>query len=157
MTQSRAIIALKNEKGEWWNIWIRWSVKQVEATLFAEKTIWSWEEFITGSLSPYYVAKKSLFLDIPRNQLYIKGWVAWHNTIGWWSKDGWAVCPYLSDVIEVCTYDTAVKYDWNYFRIFSGQPARRAYPDDSKDYYSVVIEYDSRVLQDPPPGLETKK
>jgi hypothetical protein len=157
MIQSRAIIALKNEKGEWGNIWIRWSVKEIEATLFAEKTIWSWEEFITGSLSPYYVAKKSLFLDIPRNQLYIRGGVGWHNTIGWWSKDGWAVCPYLSEVQEVCNYDTAVKYDWNYFRIFSGQPARRAYPDDSKDAYSVIIEYDSRVLQDPPPGLETKK
>ncbi len=41
MSQSRAIIALKNEKGEGGNIWIKGSVKQIEATLFAEKTIWS--------------------------------------------------------------------------------------------------------------------
>lgn len=159
MKSSRAIIALKNEKWEGWNIWIKGSVKEIEATLFAEKTIWSGEEFITGSLSPYYVAKKSLFLDIPRNQLYIRGGVAWHNTIWWWSKDGWAICPYVSEselLWEICSYDTAIKYDWNYFRLYSGQPARRAYPNNSKDAYSIVIEYDPRVLQDPPPGLETK-
>ncbi len=152
---SRAIIALKNEKGEWGNIYIDGSVKIIESVLFSERSIISGAEFITGSLSPYYVSKKSVFLDIPRNQLYIK-WAIWgFNTIGWSSKDNGAVCPYLSDNSILCSYDNAIKYDWNYFRIYNWAPARRAYPNDSKDAYSVIIEYDPRIIQDPPPGLET--
>jgi hypothetical protein len=155
LDRSRAIIALKNEKWEWGNIWIKWSVKKIEGVLFSEKSILSGEEFITWSLSPYYVTKKSVFVDIPRNQLYIK-WSIWgYNTIGWSSKDDWAICPYLSDNAIACNYDNAIKYDWNYFRIYNGTPARRAYKDDSKDDYSVIIEYDPRTIQDPPPGLET--
>jgi hypothetical protein len=155
LSKSRAIISLQNDKGQWGNIYIKWSVKKIEAVLFSDKTIYSGEEFITGSLSTYYVTKKSVFVDIPRNQLYIK-WSVWgYNTIGWSSKDGWAVCPYLGDIIESCTYDTAIKYDWNYFRIYNGTPARRAYKDNSKDDYSVIIEFDPRTIQDPPPWLET--
>jgi hypothetical protein len=155
LNKSRAIIALKNEKWEWGNIWIKWSVKKIESVLFSEKSILSGEEFITGSLSPYYVTKKSVFVDIPRNQLYIK-WSIWgYNTIWGSSKSGWAVCPYLSDSSTLCSYDNAIKYDWNYFRIYNGAPARRAYKNDSKDDYSVIIEYDPRTIQDPPPGLET--
>jgi hypothetical protein len=155
LSKSRAIIALRNDKGQWGNIWIKGSVKNIESMIFAEKTIYSGEEFITGSLSPYYVSKKSLFLDIPRNQLYIKGTVWGYNTIGWSSKADGAICPYLGESIENCTYDSAIKYDWNYFRVYNGTPARRAYPDASKDDYSVIIEYDPRTLQDPPPWLET--
>lgn len=152
---SRAIIALKNEKGEWGNIYIDGSVKIIESVLFSERSIISWAEFITGSLSPYYVSKKSVFLDIPRNQLYIK-WAIWgFNTIGWSSKNDGAVCPYLSDNSILCSYDNAIKYDWNYFRIYNWSPARRAYPNSSKDAFSVIIEYDPRIIQDPPPGLET--
>ncbi len=152
---SRAIIALKNEKGEWGNIYIDGSVKVIESVLFSERSIISGAEFITWSLSPYYVSKKSVFLDIPRNQLYIK-WAIWgFNTIGWSSKSNGAVCPYLSDNAALCSYDNSIKYDWNYFRIYNWSPARRAYPNDSKDAYSVIIEYDPRIIQDPPPGLET--
>ena len=155
LKQSRAIIALKNDKWEGGNIWIKWSVKRIESVLFSEKSILSGEEFITGSLSSYYVTKKSVFVDIPRNQLYIR-WAVWgYNTIGWSSKDGWAVCPYLSDSSILCSYDNSIKYDWNYFRIYNGTPARRAYINDSKDDYSVIIEYDPRTIQDPPPWLET--
>jgi hypothetical protein len=155
LLQSRAIIALKNEKWEWGNIWIKGSVKKIESVLFSEKSILSGAEFTTGSLSPYYVTKKSVFVDIPRNQLYIK-WSVWgYNTIGWSSKDGGAVCPYLSDSSILCNYDNSIKYDWNYFRIYNGTPARRAYKDSTKDDYSVIVEYDSRTIQDPPPGLET--
>ena len=156
LKQSRAIIALKNDKWEGGNIWIKWSVKRIESVLFSEKSILSGQEYITGSLSRYYVTKESVFLDIPRNQLYIK-WAVWgYNTIGWGSKDDWAICPYLSDSSAACNYDTAIPYDWNYFRIYNGTPARRAYINDSKDDYSVIIEYDPRTLQDPPPGLETQ-
>lgn len=155
LSQPRAIIAIKNDKGEWWNIYIDGSVKKIESILFSEGSIISWAEFLTGTLSPYYTSKASVFLDIPRNQLYIK-WSIWgFNTIGWSSKDDGAVCPYLRENTTLCTYDNAIKYDWNYFRIYNGAPARRAYINDSKDQFSVIIEYDARIIQDPPPGLET--
>ncbi len=155
LSQPRAIIAIKNDKGEWWNIYINGSVKKIESILFSEGSIISWAEFLTGTLSPYYTSKASVFLDIPRNQLYIK-WSIWgFNTIGWSSKDDGAVCPYLRESTTLCSYDNAIKYDWNYFRIYNGAPARRAYINDSKDQFSVIIEYDARIIQDPPPGLET--
>jgi hypothetical protein len=158
LTKSRAIIALKNDKWQGGNIYIKWSVKKIESVLFSEKSIISGEEFITGSLSSYYISKKSVFLDIPRNQLYIKWAVGGYNTIWWSSKNGGAVCPTFNDLGgSACSYDNAIKYDWNYFRIFNGSTARRAYPDASKDEYSVIIEYDPRTVQNPPPWLETIK
>lgn len=154
LSQSRSIIALKNDKGEWGNIYIDGWVKNIESVLFSERSIFSGKDFWLG-LSTYYVSKKSVFLDIPRTQLYIKWAIWWFNTIGWSSKDGGAVCPYLSDNSIVCSYDNSLKYDWNYFRIYNGAPAWRAYPNASKDAFSVIIEYDPRIIQDPPPGLET--
>lgn len=148
----RAIIALKNEKGEWGNIFIRWSVKRIQSTLFAEASVLSWEDTGFG-LVPYYQRKQSLFMDMPPNQLWIQWSVAGYNTIGWWSKDDGAICPRVDDDAFTCTYDTAIKYDWNYFRIFDGAIAHRAYTDDTKDDFSIIIQYDPRVLMDPPPGL----
>lgn len=155
LSQSRAIIALKNDNGEGGNIYIKWSVKYIESVLFAEKTIYSGEELYAGTLSPYYITKKSLFLDIPRTQLYIKGAIWGYNTIGWSSKDDGAVCPVFNDLPVACSYDNSIKYDWNYFRVYDGRAENRAYPNTSKDDYSVIIEYDPRTLLDPPPGLET--
>ncbi len=155
LDKSRVIISLKNEKWQWWNIWIKWSVKEIQSVVFAEGSIFSWEEFLTGTLSPYYVSKSSLFVDIPRNQLYIR-WALWgYNTIGWSSRDGWAICPTFNDLgFTPCSYDNAIKYDMNYFRIYDGSWARRAYKNNSKDAYSLVIEHDPRTIQDPPPWLE---
>jgi hypothetical protein len=154
----RSVIALRNENGEWGNIYVKGSVKEIHAVLFSEGSIISWDDTGLG-LSAYYITKPSLFTDIPPNQLYIKWWIGWHNTIGWWSKDGWAICPYVSDDFITgftCNYDTAIKYDWNYFRIFKAwDSARRYNPSDaSRDNFSVIIDYDPRVLRNPPPGLE---
>lgn len=155
LDQPRAIIALRNERGDGGNIWIKWNVKRIESVLVSERSIFSWEEFITGTLSPYYISKRSLFLDIPRTQLYIRWAIAGFNTIWWSSKDGGAVCPYLGDQIEICTYDSAIKYDWNYFRIYNGSLEWRAYLNQSRDSFSTIIEYDARTIRDPPPWLET--
>ena len=161
LPESRTIISLKNDNGDGWNIYIWWTVKKIEASLVAEKTIWSWDEVNVPpvQLSPYYKTKKSIFLDLPKNQLYIKGTTASYNTIGGSSKDGGAVCPaFMKNPNDPCTYDTALPYDWNYFRAYDPtNSARRAYPNSSKDAYSTIIEYDPRILQDPPPGLETRK
>jgi hypothetical protein len=155
----RALISLKNDAWQWWNIYIKGSVKNIEASLVADGTIWSGEEFLTGALSPYVVSKKSVFLDLPRTQLYVKWLLASYNTIWWAGKDGWASCPVFTRNWENCTYDTAIPYDWNYFRAYdSSVAANRAYPNTSKDQFSVVMEPDPRLVnsQSPrPPGLET--
>ncbi len=150
----RAFIALRNELWQWGNIYIKWSVKNVQASLVAEKTIWSGEEFISGALSPYFINKKSVFLDIPKTQLYIKWFIASYNTIGGSSKTWGAVCPVFTKNDETCTYDSAIPYDWNYFRSFDKTPWNRAYPNSSKDIYSVVMEPNPGVMQNPPPWLE---
>lgn len=152
LDRSRVIIALKNDSWQWWNIYIKGTVKNIESSLIAEKSIWSWEDTGYG-LSRYFIYKQSAFSALPKNQLYILGSAIWHNTIwGWIQK----TCPY-SDIIETCNGNTAIKYDWNYFRSFSGSNnAWRAYKDASLDKYSVIIEYDPRSIQDPPPGISTE-
>jgi hypothetical protein len=58
-------------------------------------------------------------------------------------------CPYTE---ASCDRDTAVKYDLNYFRSYNKDQNRRAYvKDNNLENYSVVIEYDTRILSDAPP------
>jgi hypothetical protein len=155
IAKARSIIALKNDLGQWGDIYIKWSVKNLETTLVSEWTIWSGDEAIAWQLSPYISTKTSIFTSVPHSQLYIKWSVVSYNTIGGSSKTSWASCPSILPSTESsCTYDTALKYDWNYFRSFDGITSNRAYPNNSKDTYSVVMEYDPRVSQGPPPGLE---
>lgn len=154
-----SIIALKNTRtrgdgtiGDGGNIWISGNVKTIKATLVAEWSIQSGENFTPWQITPYYQKKASIFLDLPKTQLYINGSVLSHNTIWWWSKDGGAVCPYAA-MESTCTYDNAIRYDWNYFRAYTGSNAWLAYKDHSLDAYSTIIEYDPHILSDPPPGL----
>ncbi len=154
ITEPRAIIALKNENGQWGDIYINGTARKIESTMVSEGTIWSWDEVVAWQLSPYISTKSSIFTNIPRTQLYIRGSIVSYNTIWWSSKSWWAACPSLVSLSESCTYDTALKYDWNYFRSYDGNASNRAYPNNSKDAYSVIMEYDPRVAQNPPPGLE---
>lgn len=82
---------------------------------------------------------------LPANQLYINGSVISRNTIGGSQKTPLS-CPYT---IENCTKDEAAIYDWNYFRTYDKGALSRA--KDGYDDFSVIIEYDSRLIQDPPP------
>jgi len=93
--------------------------------------------------------------SLPENQLYIHGSVMSRNTIGGALEFGGAVCPYNE---ITCDYTSAIKFDLNYFRNYlaSGSLTTRAYPDDTFDNYSMIIEYDSRISSNPPPGFEMK-
>lgn len=149
----RSIIALKNDAWQGWDIYISGNVKRIDATIVAEGTLWSGYNQL-WQLVPYYKSKASAFIDIPKTQLWILGSVISHNTIGWWSKDGGAICPYTTDsIVWGCTYDTALPYDLNYFRWYTGSNEWRAYKNTSLDAYSMIIDYDPRILSDPPPGL----
>jgi hypothetical protein len=122
-----ALIALADETGSGGEIIIDPRVRDIESSLYAEKVLRS-----SGD-----------------NQLYIHGSVVSHNTVST-SK-----CPYY--VSWVCDPD-----------LYNLQKIREAYLDladktghtattpralDHSDI-SVIIEYDGRVLSDPPPVLD---
>lgn len=90
------------------------------------------------------------------NQLYIYGSIVSNNTIGGASKSP-VECPYF---VATCDLAKAKLYDLEYFRNpyldltdktghTASSTTAQHYPD-----VSMIIEYDSRVQQDPPPGLK---
>ena len=147
----KGIISLKNDKWVGWNIYISPDVKNIESSIFAEGTIYSG----TGSAN---IANATIqqVASLPENQLYIKGSIMSRNTIGGAVQDTNAVCPYNE---QACSYEYAIRFDLNYFRNYlsGGTIATTlAYPDNSYDNYSVIIEHDQRISTNPPPGFETK-
>lgn len=148
----KGIVVLKNEKWIGWNIYISPDVKVIESSLFAEGTIYSWtdKDHIVNTTIQQVAS-------LPENQLYIRGSVMSRNTIGGAVQEFDAVCPYNE---ITCNYTTAIKFDFNYFRNYlaSGSltAATRAYPQNIYDNYSMIIEYDSRISTNPPPGFEMK-
>lgn len=87
---------------------------------------------------------------LPDTQLWVLGSFISRNTIGG-AAQGAAVCPFNT---TSCTFETALQYDLNYFRDYRKVVTNRAYKDATLDNYSVILEYDARVLSSPPPGFE---
>jgi hypothetical protein len=151
----RVIIALANDRGERWDIYIRWRVTKIYSTLVAE---WSIKSAYVPPTPPWWAPyiyndnKQSIISGLPPYQLYVNGSIFANNTIWGSANDIELRCP----IVEPnCTYDTAVRYDFNYFRDFQIiDAAHRGYKDTRYDDYSMVIEYDSRINANPPPGLE---
>lgn len=149
----RAIIAIKNQKGMGGNLFIHKSVSKIFASLVMEGTIYSGE-----SPTNIYNDTPEELANIPGNQLYIFGTMISRNTIG-------GASTFLSDVKcpynMMCARDSATQYDLNYFRNFdarnleNGNPLNvaRGYKDASLDAYSLIIEYDPRIVTDMPPGI----
>jgi len=152
----RAIIALKNGLWERGDIYIRGNVTKIFASLVAEWTVKSayvppnppgWAPYI------YNEDKQAVIRWLPPYQLYVKGSIFSNNTIGGAANNIWIVrCP----IIEwSCNYNSAVQYDLNYFRDFQiFDSTHRGYTDTRFDDYSLVIEYDTHLVSNPPPGLE---
>ncbi len=154
-TPSHAIIALKNDAGIGGNIYIRGDVTKVQSSLLSEGTLYSGRR--SGWVWILYNRDHNATTSLPNYQLYIHGSVISRNTIGWAWVSGGSKCPF-SEV--ACSYDTALRYDLNYFRDFQigGIPAtdislHRGYPVVAYNDKSLIIEYDSRIMSDPPPGL----
>lgn len=158
-----AIIALKNLNWIGWNIYINSTVTKIQSTLMAEGTIYSAKR----TWSDWYLfnADKIWTAWLPNYQLYIKWSVISRNTI-WGAWVLWdSKCPFTE---TDCSYDQALRYDFNYFRDFqtgaldpsTGDPfapdelsRRRGYTDTTYDDKSLIIQYDPRIVSDPPPGL----
>lgn len=160
LNKSRSIIVVKDSSWKGGNIYIEWSVKKIHASLIAEWTIYSGYPSSAQAVTPIvpflYNDTKAKVTNLPANQLYIYGNVISRNTIGGSAevtsgKNG--SCPYTEDN---CNRDTAIKYDLNYFRWYNKEATRRAYKDNTLDNFSVIIESDSRIVSDPPPGLLAK-
>jgi hypothetical protein len=143
------MIALKNSQDIGWNIVITKNVKIIKSSMIAE-----WSLYSGDSLSVLYndtTEKVALLSKDITNQLYVHGIIISHNTIGG-SIQSSPVCVYNENN---CTSERAIRYDFNYFRGYdASSTANRAYTDSSLDLYSFIIEHDSRVLSNPPPGFE---
>lgn len=149
----KGIIVLKNAAGLGGNIVITNNVKKIESSIFTEGTVYSGDD-----MANLYNDTTLKVTTLGENQLYIKGSLISRNTIGWAIQDGAiagnGVCVYNQ---TSCTYEQAVKYDLNYFRLTppTRTAATRSYNADY-DNYAVIIERDSRISSNPPPGFETK-
>jgi hypothetical protein len=135
-----AVIALSSPDGIWGNIFIDQSVTDVHASLIAEKWVQSSGDY----------------------QLYIHGSLIASNTFG----DATAgtsfhrICPY--HVTVPCTLEIAKKYDFAEMRAgfenlqASDKVSHRSLSSRSSEYPDIpmIIEQDSRVSWNPPPGLE---
>jgi hypothetical protein len=146
---NRAFIVLKDENGNWGNVFIGENVKQIYSFIYAEWTIYSWYKTNTGIITPYV----SLWVwNIPLNQLYVKGALISKNTIGW-SLQSPSVCPV---VINDCTPTVAQLFDFNYFRSYDPNDSSQRsvpYSDPRFNAASMVIDYNADLASDPPPGI----
>jgi hypothetical protein len=162
----RVIIALKNEgdtnPGTSGNIFIRSDASRIDASLIAEGSVISWDY---SSGNPEYYVDDPTATGTLNRQLYIYGSVFSQNTIGWAAKDGDPTCPKFVPTAN-CTGFTPLFYDLEHFRYYR-YDSTPAYPaslarwatrmstEDKKS--SLIIEYDSRLVLDPPPGLSEIK
>lgn len=154
----RAIIALKNDAWYGGNIIIKWWVTRILSSLIAEWSIYSGE--YNAWIQKIYNDNPADLFKIPNRQLYLYGTTISNNTIWWYGTDNGTdnYCPFN---VSPCDSRAALMHDFNHLRDFQKNlpewqlAVLRWYKDNTYDDYSVIIEYDSRILSNPPPGLET--
>lgn len=139
-SNAKWVILLKNAAGIGGNVFIKDSVKNIQSSIFSEGTIYSG----TDKLNLYNDSGEEVTI-LPPNQLYVLGSLISQNTIGWATQSGAATCPFTE---SNCSYQNAVKYDFNYFRAYvatGGIDPSRAYPSSLYDNYSLIIQKDPRT------------
>lgn len=144
---TRSLVSIKNDEWSGGNIFITSTVKKIYSSLFAEQSLYSGDR--VGGVNNFYNDMLSKVIAyLPVRQLYIKWTLISRNTIGWAAKPESPRCPVVENN---CNRTTALKYDINYFRNYDWTPANRA--TNGYDDYSIIVDYDSRVVDSPPPGL----
>lgn len=147
------LVALKDSNWNGWNIYINPSVSYIKATMYADKSIISYDWL------------NELWWDTPfstlKNQLYIYGSVFTENTV-WWSRADPLKCPYY--VTSCDTIEESQKYDLNYLRRYYLKDTNSdwiwdtpawwwiPYFSSTSQYYKypLVIEYNPLVETNPP-------
>ena len=137
------IISLKNDTTwNWWNIYIHPDVLEVDAVMYADKSLVTYDWI--NEISP----DNGWTYEYLNKQLYIYWSVFSNNTI-WWSVDPSNFkCPFYIPNSS-CTLDTAQKYDMNYLRRWYEVKQLPSYED-----YPVIINYNSLIQLTPPPLFE---
>lgn len=153
-----ALIALKDELWNGWNIIVSKRVGKIYAYMYAEWSILSWEKiaWVIHNYVDWWP------FNIPQGQLYIRGLAASKNTIGGAQQITNPFCPVLTDTL--CDLPTAKRYDWDYFRNFDySDVTQRSIPNPERswipklDEAPMVIDYDEGILNDPPPWFRELK
>lgn len=159
-----ALIVLKDQAGKWGNVIVTDKVKWIHAYIYAEGSIFSAKK--PAPSTPFNPQSDSYMTkwewNIPQNQLYIRGSVISKNTVGGSQQKPKPICPVF---VDICTDKTAIPYDWNYFRTYDSEEiSQRSIPIQRWDKFpenvqkaTMIIEYDQKLMTDPPPGfrLET--
>lgn len=135
------IIVLKDENWNWWNLYIDTSVQEIDAIIYTDKSVISYNE------SYGWEVDWNIDNQVMQNQLYILWTVFSENTI-WGSRLDPPVCPFYiqSDSSIICDTVEAQKYDFNYLRAWFENKYSSSYGD-----YPVIIKYNSTIQSTPPP------
>lgn len=143
------IIVLKDDAWNWWKIYIDNSVQEIDAIMYSDKSIISYNEFYNNWESGITAHEIDWNIDnsVMQNQLYIYWTVFSENTI-WWSRKNPPVCPFWTSSISgfICDTIEAQKYDFNYLRAGIKNKYKSTYGD-----YPVIIKYNSAMQSTPPP------
>ena len=145
-----------------WDIFIDTDVTDIHAILYTNRSIRS-----DKGWSPYDGA--DLRASDLQNQLYIKWSIFSENTL-WWSRKSPAECPYYITGTACSSAQEAQVYDLNYLRRYyiynadtdsdgiGDTPTRSgtwaAWANATTDAYPVIIDYNSKVQDTPPPFFE---
>jgi len=146
------IIVLKDINGKWWKVYIDPAVGEINAIIYADRSIisYDWIKELDWS-TPQIVLK---------NQLYLYGSIFSNNTI-WWSRANPLICPYY--ITWLCDSIIAQTYDFNYLRryflytntLWNTVPANWGInvflPADPNYKYPIIIKYNPVVQTSPPP------
>ena len=144
------IIVLKDSSQNGWNVYIDPSVNKIVWTIFADKSIisYDWNELDWNT-----------DVSVLKNQLHIFGSLFSENTIGW-SRKNPLECPYYVSLCNDLVF--AQKYDLNFLRRYflvddwawNLIPANlwiSSFPSSSNYYkYPIVIEYNPLIQISPP-------
>lgn len=147
--KTKIIIAMKKDDWTKWNIWIKYWVSFIGATLITNRSIISWDW--TTYYSDTWVAD---------NQLFIKWSILSYNTIGW-SSSANPKCPFY---VSLCNETTSKRYDLNNFRNFinwewDSVDWTTYWVNMSKTWYAdapIIVEYDSEIQTTKPKILLVK-
>jgi len=144
------IIVLKDDDWNWWKLYIDTSVQEIDAIIYTDKSIMSYDEsydnWDSDSILKYEV-DWNIDSSIMQNQLFILWTVFSENTI-WWSRLDPPVCPFYTESISwyICDTIEAQKYDLNYIRAWFSNKYNPLYWN-----YSTIIKYNSSLQTTPPP------
>jgi hypothetical protein len=152
-----AIIALKNEWGTGWNIYIGSNIKRLDASIIAQGSLFSGDK----SWAPRYYAQEPNAIDTLKNQLYIYGAVSSLNTIWGASLESGSRCP-STDI--ACDNENALIYDFEHLRYYrwwapEAAPLARGSANlvgDDKNS-SLIIEFNEKVISNAPPWLSKEQ